>query len=284
MRDGPSFFELCQNAMWQLYFHKERSRVISIFLLVSYISQTITRGSSPMKELGSDSASQAKKESRRAKRQRCLQQLEIPEGQVTLTDVLLGKGGFADVFLADYSGINAAAKVVQIENKQPSSNGRGSAVADVEYGTSPTDEQSKKRRLFKRELEAMTRLKSSHTVHVYGAITSRADCFVLVMELMTGGDLRTSLKKAEAPLPQERVHGIMRDICFGMAFLHSRGAIHGDVKSANVLFDGSGTAKVKTIGDGHVSDPRYLNLVKDHQKLKLCFFCLYLMPQDELHL
>ncbi|CAM9406355.1 unnamed protein product [Ascophyllum nodosum] len=40
----------------------------------------------------------------------------------------------------------------------------------------------------------------------------------------------------------------MRDICFGMAFLHSRGAIHGDVKSANVLFDGSGTAKIADFG------------------------------------
>ena len=185
---------------------------------------------------------------------------------MTLTDVLLGKGGFASVFLADYSGINAAAKVIKIENEQPNSNRQGGVVADVEHGTSFTDEQSRKRRLFKRELEAMTRLKSSHTVHVYGAITSRADCFVLVMELMTGGDLRTLLRQAEAPLPQERVHGIMRDICFGMTFLHSKGAIHGDIKSANVLFDGSGTAKVKTTGGGHGSDPRYLNLVRDHQK------------------
>ena len=228
------------------FVHEEPSRVIMIFLLAFYTPLTITHVSSPTKKFESDSASQAMAELRRAKRQRRLQQLEIPEDQVTLTDVLLGKGGFADVFLADYSGINAAAKVIQIDNEQPSSNGQGGVVADAEYGTSFTDEQSRKRRLFKRELEAMTRLKSSHTVHVYGAITSRGDHFVLVMELMTGGDLRTLLRQADAPLPQDRVHGIMRDICFGMAFLHSKGAIHGDVKPANVLFDGSGTAKVKT--------------------------------------
>ena len=36
----------------------------------------------------------------------------------------------------------------------------------------------------------------------------------------------------------------MKYICSGMAFLHNRGVIHGDLKSANVLFDSAGTAKV----------------------------------------
>lgn len=48
---------------------------------------------------------------RRSRRKRNLDQLEIPEGHVTITDELLGKGGFGEVFLADYNTRNAAAKV-----------------------------------------------------------------------------------------------------------------------------------------------------------------------------
>lgn len=50
-------------------------------------------------------------EARSAKRKRRLDQLEIPGEHVTITDELLGKGGFGEVFLADYNGRNAAVKV-----------------------------------------------------------------------------------------------------------------------------------------------------------------------------
>ena len=45
------------------------------------------------------------------RRQRKLDQVEIPEDHVTVTGDLLGKGGFGEVYLADYNGHNAAAKV-----------------------------------------------------------------------------------------------------------------------------------------------------------------------------
>lgn len=45
------------------------------------------------------------------RRQRKLDLLEIPQDHVIITDDLLGKGGFGEVYLADYNGYNAAAKV-----------------------------------------------------------------------------------------------------------------------------------------------------------------------------
>lgn len=45
------------------------------------------------------------------RRQRNLDKVEIPEQDVTITDELLGKGGFGAVYFADYNGRNAAAKV-----------------------------------------------------------------------------------------------------------------------------------------------------------------------------
>ena len=50
-------------------------------------------------------------EARRVRRQRNLDVIEIPEDRVVITDELLGKGGFGAVYIADYHGRNAAAKV-----------------------------------------------------------------------------------------------------------------------------------------------------------------------------
>ena len=95
------------------------------------------------------------------------------------------------------------------------------------------------------ELQAMIRLRSPFTVNVYGAITSREDRLVLVMELLTGGDLRSFLRHTEGRLPEARARQIIQDVCTGMAFLHIKNAVHGDLKSANILLDGDGRVKVR---------------------------------------
>lgn len=49
---------------------------------------------------------------RRVRCQRNLDQIKIPEENVTISDEVLGKGGFGTVYIADYYGRNAAAKVI----------------------------------------------------------------------------------------------------------------------------------------------------------------------------
>ena len=48
---------------------------------------------------------------RRLRRQHNLTHVEISEENVTISDELLGKGGFSSVYIADHNGRNAAAKV-----------------------------------------------------------------------------------------------------------------------------------------------------------------------------
>ena len=48
---------------------------------------------------------------RRLRRQRNLDQIEIPADHVMISTDVLGKGGFGTVYIADYNGRNAAAKV-----------------------------------------------------------------------------------------------------------------------------------------------------------------------------
>jgi len=113
--------------------------------------------------------------------------------------------------------------------------------------------ETSQRREFLREVEAMVRLRSPYTVEFYGAVTRSPDRIVLVMELLTGGDLRTLLNKSKQPLPEEQSRRIIRDVCAGMAFLHSKSTIHGDFKSASVLLDGAGKAKVMLSAFGSIS-------------------------------
>ncbi|CAM9446055.1 unnamed protein product, partial [Hapterophycus canaliculatus] len=186
-------------------------------------------------------------EARSARRQRKLDQVEIPEDHVVITDELLGKGGFGEVFIADYNGRNAAAKVQHITHDfgKLGEDDVLDGPRSVEPKTRPEKSQ---RKAFLHELHAMTRLRSPHTVEVYGAITSLPDRLVLVMELLAGGDLKTVLRNAEQPLSEGRCRQIIRDIGSGMAFLHSKATVHGDLKSANILLDGHGRAKIGDFG------------------------------------
>lgn len=117
--------------------------------------------------------------------------------------------------------------------------------SDADEPSTMGESENRRRKAFLRELGAMIRLRSPHTVHVYGKITSQQDRLVLVMELLVGGDLRTLLDRSNQPLPAEQPRRILEDVCAGMTFLHSKDTVHGDLKSANVLLDGNGRAKVR---------------------------------------
>ena len=65
------------------------------------------------------------------------------------------------------------------------------------------------------------------------------------MELLTGGNLQSLLKYSDERLPEAQARRFIGDVCAGMAFLHGRDTIHGDMKSANILLDGEGRAKVR---------------------------------------
>lgn len=83
-----------------------RDQVIAHILLCLFIDQELVVAG-PI----SDSLAEA----RRVRRQRKLHTIQIAEDHVMVTDELLGKGGFGAVYIADYNGRNAAAKVNHIK-------------------------------------------------------------------------------------------------------------------------------------------------------------------------
>jgi serine/threonine-protein kinase CTR1 len=77
----------------------------------------------------------------------------------------------------------------------------------------------------------------------------------LVVEFMQQGTLYTALRShATTPLSEaERLH-IAVDVADGMRFLHHSGVVHRDLKSANILLDGKGQAKVCDFGLSTIKD------------------------------
>jgi tetratricopeptide (TPR) repeat protein len=67
----------------------------------------------------------------------------------------------------------------------------------------------------------------------------------LAMEFLPGGDLAQHKGELFAP---ERALAIIRQIASGLAVVHDKGLVHRDVKPANILFRGDGTAVLTDFG------------------------------------
>jgi serine/threonine protein kinase len=71
---------------------------------------------------------------------------------------------------------------------------------------------------------------------------------LLVMELVPRGSLRALLSNASVGLKWRKRLAMLRDAAVGIAFLHSKGIVHRDIKSSNLLVDDNMSVKVGDFG------------------------------------
>ena len=98
------------------------------------------------------------------------------------------------------------------------------------------------RERFHREALAAARLKHPNIIAIYdfGALANGSA--YIVMELVEGRSLREELRLLSARAGQmrpERVAGLMRQVCAGIAAAHRGGIIHRDLKPDNIMIEAS---------------------------------------------
>ncbi len=102
------------------------------------------------------------------------------------------------------------------------------------------------RKLFVREAQALAKLSHPNVVGVHDV--GEVDGFpYIVMELLPGLSLKQKIER-DGPLSVAESVRLANEIAGGLAFAHSKGIIHADMKPSNVLLTDDGRAKIADFG------------------------------------
>ncbi len=96
-----------------------------------------------------------------------------------------------------------------------------------------------------REARAAGKLRHPNIVAVYEVDVASGRPFV-VSELIEGQTLAEMIQ--EGPLKPLDAAALIRDLAKGMAYAHSQGIVHRDIKPQNILVDASGRAQITDFG------------------------------------
>jgi tRNA A-37 threonylcarbamoyl transferase component Bud32 len=146
----------------------------------------------------------------------------------------LGRGGMARVYRAYHAGLDryVAIKVL-----------RSDLVDDEEFLAR-----------FRREAQAVAGLRHPHIVQVFD-FDVQDDVYYMVMELLEGDTLKARLNdyrlRGERMPPGEMTR-ILLDVLDALAYAHSEGMVHRDVKPANIMLTRRGRAVITDFGIAHI--------------------------------
>lgn len=138
----------------------------------------------------------------------------------------IGAGGSSTVYLAQDTALN---REVAVKVLDPS------AAADGEL-----------RKMFVKEARALASLSHPSIVAVFDVGEVDGSPYI-VMEHLNGGSLKQRIERS-GPLSTVDAATIAIDIANGLAFAHTKGIIHADIKPSNILFDDNGHAKLADFG------------------------------------
>ncbi|KAK3026224.1 hypothetical protein RJ639_040509 [Escallonia herrerae] len=147
----------------------------------------------------------------------------------------IGQGTYSSVYRARdvETGRMVALKKVRFDNFQPESV-----------------------RFMAREITVLRRLDHPNLMKLEGIITSRLSCSVyLVFEYMEH-DLSGLLSCPDIKFTDAQIKCYMRQLLNGVEHCHSRGVIHRDIKSSNILVNNEGILKIADFGLATYLNPR----------------------------
>ncbi len=100
--------------------------------------------------------------------------------------------------------------------------------------------------MFVKEARSLARLSHPNIVSVYD-VGEVDNLPYIVMEHLAGGSLKGRIERT-GPLKAGDAARIAIEIANGLAFAHSKGIIHADLKPSNILFDANDHAKIADFG------------------------------------
>lgn len=139
---------------------------------------------------------------------------------------LLGEGGMARVYRARHVGMGREVALKIIPDLGSLS---GAAVAR-----------------FQREIKVHSNLNHQNLVKIFDGGVHAGRPY-LVLELIRGQTLQETLR-SRGPLPIDEVSGLARGLIEALGYLHSRGTVHRDIKSSNVMVNGQNEAILMDFG------------------------------------
>lgn len=138
----------------------------------------------------------------------------------------LGQGGMGSVYRCRHAlteRIEAAVKVLQ-----------------------PTDREGARER-FIREAEALHALKHPAIVRIGGfGLDAGTGLLWIAMDLVQGENFERLLQRGQ--FPRDRVAGIFGPVADGLAYAHSRGIVHRDIKPGNLMLQSDGSPVLLDFG------------------------------------
>jgi len=102
-----------------------------------------------------------------------------------------------------------------------------------------------------REISALSKLRHESCVRILGIVLTPPISCGIILEFVAGGSVAQQLHRdaqvASRPQLAAR-YSIARDVARGMAYIHSAGHLHRDLKPDNILLDEHGRAKISDFG------------------------------------
>lgn len=110
--------------------------------------------------------------------------------------------------------------------------------------------------VMRREVEVLRRVGMHRSVAALEGFYETADCFYLVMEFVSGGELFEHLCEVGA-YSEAQAASVLKEVASGVALLHAQGLCHADIKPENLLLTSKDQdAHVKLVDFGLSCSPR----------------------------
>ncbi len=158
---------------------------------------------------------------------------EIIAGKYEVMETI-GRGGMGTVYKARQTNLDRIVAIKMLSEELAS---------DPEF-----------RARFQQEATVVARLNHPNIVQVHD-IEPHNNTFCIIMEFVDGENLQAKIDR-DVTLPEQEVVGIGAQVGRALAYAHSRGIIHRDIKPDNIHVTPKGVAKVMDFGIARLADSK----------------------------